>query len=366
MLEVARSTPDLVIMPDTLDPDPMLINLKTGYYSFKDHRVHPHDKKHFFSMMVPVGYDGAAACPMWRAFLDRMFKGKPDKDALIDFLQRAVGYTLTGDTSERVVFLMHGTGANGKTVFIRVMESLFGDYGAAVSSSTFTTAMSTNVRNDLARLRGKRFVWASENSSDTTLDEEMVKRVSGGDTITCRFLFKEEFEYRPAFKIWWIFNHKPKIQDSTDSIWDRIHLIPCEERIPPEEQDKHLVEKLLNELPGIFNWAIDGYFKYSHDGGLRPPAAVKEATQEYRNAEDVLADFLSECFDTVHQQNIDGLMADDRMPFKVLWQIWVEWAGKNGQKIYSKQWMGRQLDSRFKKYRTTKEKGYLGLKVKPS
>jgi putative DNA primase/helicase len=364
MLEVAMSTPEIVFMPDTLDPDPFLINLRNGYYSFLDHRMHPHDKKHFFSMMIPVRYDGAAACPMWKAFLDRMFQGKPEKDALIGFLQRAVGYTLTGDTSERAIFLMHGLGANGKTVFIRILEALFGDYGAAVSSSTFTTAMSTNVRNDLARLRGKRFVWASENSSDTILDEETIKRVSGGDTITCRFLFKEEFQYRPAFKIWWVFNHKPRIRDATDSIWDRIHLVPCEERIPLEEQDKHLTEKLLVELPGIFNWAIDGYFKYCRDGGLKPPAAVKEATQDYRRDEDVLSEFLQECFETVLQQNIDGLMADDRMPFKTLWQIWAEWAGSNGEKPRSKTWMGRQLDSRFKKYRTNKEKGYLGIQVK--
>jgi putative DNA primase/helicase len=126
------------------------------------------------------------------AFLNRIFRGQPDREKLIAFLRRAVGYTLTGDTSERSIFLMHGLGANGKTVFISVLESLFGDYGASVSSSTFTTAMATNVRNDLARLKGKQFIWASENSSETVLDEELVKRITGGDTITCRFLFKEE------------------------------------------------------------------------------------------------------------------------------------------------------------------------------
>jgi putative DNA primase/helicase len=360
MLEVARSTPAIVIMPEILDPDPFLINLRNGYYSFLDHRMHPHNKTHFFSMLIPVTYDGAASCPRWKSFLDRIFRNNPDKDKIIEFIQRALGYTLTGDTSERAIFLMHGLGANGKTVFIRVLEALFGDYGAAVSSTTFTTAMSTNVRNDLARLKGKRFVWASENSSDTVLDEEMIKRITGGDTITCRFLFKEEFEYRPNFHIWWIFNHKPKIKDATDSIWDRIYLIPCEERIPLEEQDKHLTDKLLKELPGIFNWACDGYFKYKRDGGLNPPPAVKEATKEYRESEDVLAEFLAETFDGGQRAAI----GDVRMPFKRIWDLWTNWCNQNNEKVRSKTWLGRQLGDRFKKYHERDEKGYLGLRIK--
>lgn len=366
MLEIARSIPSLVIMPDVLDPHPFLINLKNSYYSFTDQRVHPHDKMRFFSMMIPVEYDGAAICPMWSSFLDRIFKNAPEREKIIAFIQRALGYTLTGDTSERAIFLMYGLGANGKTVFIRVLEALFGDYGAAVSSTTFTTAMASNVRNDLARLKGKRFVWASENSSDTVLDEEMIKRISGGDTITCRFLFKEEFEYRPNFKIWWVFNHKPKIRDATDSIWDRIYLIPCEERIPAEEQDKHLVDKLIKELPGIFNWAIDGYFKYKRDGGLQAPAAVKDATKEYRESEDVLSDFLAETFEIIDQEKLDASFSmDGRMPFKRIWPLWVEYAKASGfQKIPSKQWLGRRLEERFPKYRTSNEKGFIGLRIK--
>jgi putative DNA primase/helicase len=363
MLEIARSTPSIVIMPDVLDPDSSLINLRNGYYSFVDHHIHPHEKRRFFSMMIPVMYDGAASCPNWKAFLNRMFQNNTDREKIIEFIQRALGYTLTGDTSERAIFLMHGLGANGKTVFIRVLEALFGDYGAAVSSATFTTAMATNVRNDLARLRGKRFVWASENSSETVLDEEMIKRISGGDTITCRFLFKEEFEYRPNFKIWWVFNHKPKIKDATDSIWDRIYLIPCEERIPVAEQDKHLVDKLIKELPGIFNWATDGYFKYKRDGGLLAPSSVKEATKEYRRDEDLLADFLDETFQEA-QATLDGLGADSRMPFRRIWDLWSQWCVVNNEKIRTKTWLGRQLDSRYKKYHTMKERGYLGLIVK--
>ena len=360
MLEVARSNPELVVMPDSFDRDPFLVNLKNGVYHLKDGRFGPHDKDMALSMVMPFEYDPAATCPQWMGFLDRIFRSNKDKDRMILFLQRAVGYTLTGDTSARAIFLMHGLGANGKSVFIRVLEALFGEYGTAVSSSTFTTAMATNVRNDLARLAGKRFVWASENSSDTVLDEENIKRWTGGDTVVCRFLFKEEFTYRPNFKIWWVFNHRPKIRDATDSIWDRIYLIPCEERIPVEEQDKHLVDKLITELPGIFLWAVEGYKKFLVDG-LQAPASVQEATKEYRQSEDVLADFLAETFEDTSQKTIAG---DTRMPFSRIWDLWSQWCAVNNEKVRTKKWLGRQMGDRFPKYRSSGEKGYMGLVIR--
>jgi putative DNA primase/helicase len=366
MLEVARTSPDVVLMPDHFDQENNLINLQNGYYDLLQHLLIPHDRQHFFSMLLPFNYDPKATCQGWLAFLDRIFRTNPEKEKIVSFLQRAVGYTLTGDTSERAIFLMHGLGANGKTVFIRVLEALFGDYGASVSSSCFTTAMATNVRNDLARLTGKRFVWASENSSETVLDEEMIKRASGGDTVVCRFLFKEEFEYRPNFKIWWIFNHKPKIKDATDSLWDRFHLIPCEERIPFEEQDKRITGKLTKELPGIFNWAIAGLIEYQKIG-LFAPASVKDATSEYRRSEDALDDFLHEMCEEVKYETLDGIITSDtRTPFKIIWEAWKNYTTANNEKIRTKQWLGRQLEGRYKKYRTGDEKGYIGLKVKYS
>ncbi len=363
MLEVANSNPKIVVMPDQFDQNPYLINLQNGYFDLQQWRFFPHDKTRFFSMILPFKYDLSASCPKWLAFLDRIFRSSPDKENIIEFLQRAIGYTLTGDTTERAIFLMHGLGANGKTVFIRVLEALFGEYGASVSSVTFTTAMSTNVRNDLARLKGKRFVWASENSSDTVLDEENIKRWTGGDTVVCRFLFKEEFTYRPNFKIWWIFNHKPKIKDATDSIWDRINLVPCEERIPQDEQDKTLTEKLIKELPGIFNWALEGYKKVRNDG-LHPPTSVRRATVEYRNEEDALHDFLGEYF--VIQDNETLLVSDDwRTSFKEIYDLYKGWSVDQGyKKPWSKKRIGSLLGEKFKQHRTEREREYIGLRPK--
>lgn len=362
MLETARSRPEIVVMPDVFDPDPFLINLQNGYYDLRAFQFKPHEKERYFSMVLPFPYDPAATCPGWLAFLDRIFRSNPEREKIIEFLQRAVGYTLTGDTSERAIFLMHGLGANGKTVFIRVLEALFGDYGASVSSVSFTTAMTTNVRNDLARLKGKRFVWASENSSDTVLDEENIKRWTGGDTVVCRFLFKEEFTYRPNFKIWWVFNHKPKIKDATDSIWDRIHLVPCEERIPSTEQDKRLTEKLILELPGIFNWAVEGYRKMRTEG-MKPPKAVMEATVEYRNEEDALHDFLEDYF--ILQGDITTLSDDWRTPFGTIYDLYKEWSFAQGyKKPWSKKKIGSLLSERFQQHRTGSTREYIGLRPK--
>ena len=360
MLEWAKTDPCIAVSFDIFDKDPLHLNLKNGWIDMKAMTFFPHAKDKFFTMLIPVEYDPKATCPQWIAFLNRIFKSNPEKDLIIDFIQRAIGYTLTGDTSERAIFLMHGLGANGKTVFIRVLEHLFGEYGASVSSVSFTTAMATNVRNDLARLKGKRFVWASENSSDTVLDEENIKRWTGGDTVVCRFLFREEFTYRPNFKIWWVFNHRPKIRDATDSIWDRIHLIPCEERIPSAEQDKHLTEKLILELPGIFNWALEGYKKLRR-GGLNPPKAVKEATVEYRNDEDALHDFLESYF--VLQGSVTTLSDDWRTPFGEIYDLYKEWSFTQGyKKPWSKKKIGSLLGERFQQHRTGTSREYIGLR----
>lgn len=363
LLESARTDTSLAVSIDLFDSESYHLNLLNGWVDLNSMEFHPHTKKKFFTMVLPFEYSPVATCPQWLAFLNRIFRSNPEKDRVIAFLQKAVGYTLTGDTSERLVFLMHGLGANGKTVFIRVLEALFGEYGSSVSSTTFTTAMTTNVRNDIAKLKGKRFVWASENATGTVLDEEMIKRASGGDTLVCRFLHKEEFSYRPNFKIWWIFNHKPAIKDATDSIWDRIRLIPCLERIPSEEQDKKLVDKLITELPGIFNWAIVGLKKFRNEG-LAAPETVRVATGEYRNDEDALFDFLNDYFEI---QKDKELSEDWRVSFKEIYDIYKAWSVDQGFKApWSKTRIGKILGERFKQIRTDhgRSREYLGLRVK--
>jgi len=205
-----------------------------------------------------------------------------------------VGYSLTGSTSEQVLFLLHGLGANGKTVFLEVLSALLGDYGTRTSSETFLHKKQSGVPNDLAALRSARFVASVEVADGRRLAEVLVKELTGQDQITARFLFSEFFSFKPEFKIWLACNHRPLIRGTDHAIWRRIRLVPFLERIPDDEQDKDLAEKLKAELPGILNWAIEGCLLW-RDRGLKAPEEVQMATQKYREEMDPLADFLTEC-----------------------------------------------------------------------
>jgi putative DNA primase/helicase len=155
--------------------------------------------------LVPVRYDPMATCPRWDAFLDQIMAGN---QALIAYLQRAVGYALTGDTREQVLFLLYGTGANGKSTFLEVLRSLFSAYAAQADFATFLTRSYDTVRNDLARLTGARFVTAIEAGSGRHLDEVLIKQLTGGDRVTARYLYQEFFEFQPQLKLFLATNYK--------------------------------------------------------------------------------------------------------------------------------------------------------------
>lgn len=161
-------------------------------------------------------------------------------EPLIAFLRRAVGYSLTGRTDEQVLLLLYGTGANGKSTFLETVGPLLADYGSVADFTTFLKKDNDGARNDLARLVGVRFVSAVEAESGRRLAEAMVKQLTGGDTITARFLFKEFFDFKPQFKIWLAANHKPTISGTDHGIWRRMRLVPFTVTIPDDEQDKHL------------------------------------------------------------------------------------------------------------------------------
>ena len=210
-----------------------------------------HNRMNFITRLADYEYDERAQCPLFKKYLNRIFRSRTDKDDMIAFLQRAVGYTLTGATGEQCLFLLYGSGANGKSVFLDVLNALLGEYGTVTQSKTFTTERG-EISNDIAALAGRRMVYASENSSDTHLDESIIKQLTGGENISARFLHQEFFTFKPRFKIWWAFNHPPAITDMTNSIWRRIKIVPFNEVLPESEWDKKLAEKLIaQELPGI-------------------------------------------------------------------------------------------------------------------
>jgi putative DNA primase/helicase len=238
-----------------------------------------------------VAYHPEAECPTWDAFLWRIMGGRQN---IIDFLRRAVGYSLTGMVTEQCLFFLHGTGANGKSTFIEALATMFGDYFQKAPTEMIMTKYGQGVPNDVARLPGTRFVVAAEIEEGRQLAESLIKDLTGGDTVTARFLHREFFEFKSTHKLWMYGNHKPIVKGTDDGIWRRMRLIPFNVTIPEEERDANLPEALKTELDGILAWAVRGCLEWQHDG-LGVPDEVKNATKKYRAEMDSLAEFIVDC-----------------------------------------------------------------------
>jgi putative DNA primase/helicase len=232
-----------------------------------------------------------ALCPRWLQFLDTIFEGNQE---IIDFVQRAVGYSLSGEVTEQCFFIMTGTGANGKSTFIHALGKMFGDYSGITPMQTLTVMPFSNGQtNDLAAMEGKRFIAASDGEAGQRLAEAKIKHMTGGDTICCRGMYKDFKEYDPQFKLWLATNDLPNVTGSDNAIWRRIMVIKFPVTIPEELRDRDLSTKLAAEAAGIFNWALQGYRAWK-TGGLKPPSEVTEATQTYRCENDLIGQFIED------------------------------------------------------------------------
>ena len=348
MLEMASSEPGIPVLPDQLDRDPWQLNVYNGTVNLRTGALEPHRADHLITKLAPVSYDPDADCPLWLSFLDRVMDG--DRD-LIGFLQRAVGYSLTADTGEQCFFILHGSGANGKTTFLQAISALLGDYALQTPTDTLLIRRGGGIPNDLARLRGARLVTAIEADEGRRLAEALVKQVTGGDKVTARFLHAEFFEFVPEFKLWLGTNHKPAIRGTDWAIWRRIRLVPFNVTIPPEEQDHQLGQRLLAELDGILAWAVQGCLDWQREG-LNPPPAVVNATAAYRDESDPLGTFLEDC-----------CILDDnaRAQAGPLYDTYRQWCKSNGEDAVTSRRFSRQLDERGFDKVTERHRYYLGI-----
>jgi putative DNA primase/helicase len=292
MIEACGSEPGITATPQQFDGNPWLLNCPNGILDLRTGELRPHDPKSMLSKIAGADYNPAAACPTWITFLDRIFNSD---QATIGFIQRAIGYSLTGDVGEQCLFFAHGDGANGKSTLNGAVHTALGDYATKTPVDTLMIKRSDGgINNDVARLAGARAVFATEVTEGKRLDESLVKDLTGGDVITARYLHREFFEFTPVFKLWLYGNHKPAIRGTDEGIWRRIKLIPFEVTIPEAEWDRKLPEKLRGELAGILAWAVKGCLAWQKEG-LQPPKKVKDATQAFRQQEDVLGKFIDEC-----------------------------------------------------------------------
>jgi putative DNA primase/helicase len=330
---VALGQAMLPVGNEVLDQDPDLLNVANGTLDLRTAALRPHSRDDWITRVCPVAWDPAATCPRWDAFLLRAMGGN---ERLVAFLQRAVGYSLTGHTNEQVLLLMYGVGANGKSTFLETLRALLADYAAITDFTTFLKRDGEGARNDLARLVGTRFVSAVEAEAGKPLAEALVKQLTGGDTITARFLFREFFDFRPQFKIWLAANHKPHISGSDHGIWRRIRLVPFTVTIPEPERDPKLTQKLTEELPGILAWAVRGCLAW-RDQELGLPDEVRSATDAYRDEMDVYGGFLDELCVAGGSATITA---------KELYEAYTRWCDSNGEKPRSQKALASGLRER--------------------
>ena len=287
MVSLSAHDPEIEVPITEFDSDPYTICARNGVVDLKTGELHEHSPRHRMLKRAGADYQTRAVCPTWMSHLYRIFAGDQE---LITFLQVLFGYALTGLSVEQVFAIFHGGGANGKSVTLHLMEQALGDYACSADASTFSRHRSDAIRNDLARLNGARLVTTFERAARQTLDEETVKRLTGGDKITARFLHQEAFEYTPQFLIIMSTNHKPTVDSADYAIKRRVMLVPFNVTIPDAEQDKFLEEKLRDELDGILTRGIIGATTYCQ-GGLPIPARVSAATDAYREEMDPLSGF---------------------------------------------------------------------------
>lgn len=331
MVELARSEVGIPVAIDDLDRDPWALNVLNGTLDLRTGNLRPHDQADYMTRLIPVAYDPLESCPTFLAFLDQILQGKQD---LITFLQRAIGYSLTGLTVERCMFILWGGGKNGKSTLLDTLLGILGDFAARTATDTLMfNRNGGGIPNDIARLKGMRFAYASEGEQGKRLAESKIKDITGGDTLTARFMRAEWFDFRPEFKLWLGTNHKPVILGTDDAIWDRIKLIPFNVRIPPEEQDKHLKDKLMAEAPGILAWAVEGCLDWQRHG-LGEPADIRDATSQYRSSEDIIGRFLNEQCEQHESASVTK---------KALYAAYREWCEDEGEKPVTQKAFGSRM-----------------------
>lgn len=352
---LVESQTSLAVALEDLDADPWVINCESGVLRStlreerEGDRVHryagldvlPHERGQRLTKIMPVTYDPEAEAEKFHAFLNRVL---PDP-AIRAFLQRWFGVSMTAEPLQNMVFL-YGSGANGKSVLVDTMARILGDYAATARIESLT---GTNRRGggeatpDLMPLIGSRMVRTSEPDEGAKLQEGMIKELTGGEAIMVRALHADFIEVRPVFKLLMSGNHKPDIRGTDDGIWRRFLMVPFDVQIPIEERDPHLVDKLWAERDGIFRWALEGLAMF-REQGLAPPAAVMEATADFRAEQDPVGDFLSSC----------TLVTGDpahTMPSARLNEAFRYWQVRNGTGTWNPTTVSRRLSEKADRWR---------------
>ncbi|MBI4395445.1 MAG: bifunctional DNA primase/polymerase [Elusimicrobia bacterium] len=347
---LARTDRTHAATTDQWDQGAWLLNTPKGCVELETGKVRSHRREDYITKITAATPEGEAET--WLTFLSDITNGDLE---LQSYLSRLAGYCLTGVTSEHALFFLYGTGANGKSVFINTLASVLGDYATNAPMDTFMETKTEKHPTDLASLCGARLVTSIEVEKGRRWAEAKIKSLTGGDKISARFMRQDFFEYKPQFKLLIAGNHKPSMRDVDEAMRRRLHLIPFTVTIPPEKRDKALTERLLEERNGILKWAVEGCLEWQRIG-LKPPASVVEATEEYFESQDALGRWMEE--ECVINPNYTATTED-------LFYSWKAWSERCGEYTGSLQKFSEDLQKKgFARNRSSKKKGFRGLTLK--
>jgi putative DNA primase/helicase len=307
------------ITQDQFNREWYYFNTQDGMIDLRTCSMVPHDKDRYINRISGTGIS-TDDCPVWKNFLDTILGN--DRE-LMRFVQKALGYSLSGTNAEQCFFFLLGSGSNGKSTMMDIIRKVFGEYAANAQAETIMikgTAAAGAARSDIARLKDVRLLTVSEPEEGSRLNESLMKQFVGGDPLTTRFNYGIDFEYVPCLVPWIPTNYKPIIRGTDQGIWRRIRIIPFRVEIPDSKKDKQLPAKLARELPMIANWVLDGYKLYRSEG-LHPPAVVSDAVREYRREMDVVSSFITECC----------ILGQGSEKSSVLYAVYIRWAETNNE-----------------------------------
>ena len=334
MVELASKDSAIQVQMADLDRNPWVLNCSNGTIDLRTGTLHPHRREDLQTMIIDTPFDSCASAPIWEQFLNHVTANDP---SLIQYLQKIIGYSLTGDTRAQCLFFLHGRGCNGKSTLVDVIHKLLGPYALKADISMFMSRdYSGGITEGLANLAGKRFVIASEIEDGQKLAVSLVKDITGCEPIRANRKYEHEIEFRPTFKLWLSGNHQPSIWDTTHSIWRRIKQIPFTVTIEDANRDDALPGKLEKEFPGILAWAIHGCLLWQKEG-LAEPSCVLRATSEYRRDQDVLADFISDRCKLTPTVSVSK---------KALYDEYLKWCNEEGTKPVGQKTFGTRLKDR--------------------
>jgi P4 family phage/plasmid primase-like protien len=358
-LELMKSRYSIRLTPDELDNANHLLTVRNGVVDLRTGMLHSHDPALHLTRLVDIDFHVDAKAPRWEQFLAEVMPEMPDMPA---FLQRLVGYGITGETSEHCLAIHYGTGSNGKSIYLDTLRNLFGSISAVTDWSSFERKRdgAGSSRPDLVRLRGARLVTVNEADSRASIDEAQVKRMASGDRITARALYQSEIEFYPNFLLQMATNAKPDITGGDEGIWRRVKLIPWQRFFESHERDHTLADTLLNESEGILAWAVKGSVDW-YAAGLQEPERVRNATQDYRESSDILGGFI----DALQHGGWVCPESNKTVPSAwtyTLYQKWAETQGYRERDMLRQKTFKAALEERgFNSKRTRDGNVYLGL-----